>query len=61
VSEKQIKELEDRNSLAAPWLGLSPFTAMGPGSMPGQGTKVLQVTIAWPKKKLEGYTYGHLY
>ena len=51
MSEKLIKELEDRNSLAALWLGLSTFTPMGPGSMPGQGTKVLQVTIALPKKK----------
>ena len=24
------------------WLGLSAFTAMGPGSVPGQITKVLQ-------------------
>ena len=24
------------------WLGLSAFTAMAPGSVPGQGTKILQ-------------------
>ena len=51
MSETQRKELEDRNPLAAPWLGLSTFTAMGPGSVPGQGTKVSQVTIARPKQK----------
>ena len=32
----------DGNSLAAQWLGLCTFTAMGPGSIPGQGTEIPQ-------------------
>ena len=35
------------NSLAAQWLGLSTFTAKGPGSIPGQGNKILQAVV-WP-------------
>ena len=31
------------------WLGLLAFTAKGPGSIPGQGTKIPQATR--PKKK----------
>ena len=30
------------NSLAAQWLRLGAFTAVGQGSIPGQGTKILQ-------------------
>ena len=30
------------NSLAVQWLGLGAFTAMGLGSIPGQGTKIPQ-------------------
>ena len=30
------------NSLAVQWLGLGAFTAGGPGSIPGQGTKISQ-------------------
>ena len=30
------------NSLAVQWLGLHAFTAMGPGSIPGRGTKISQ-------------------
>ena len=30
------------NSLAVQWLGLCAFTAEGPGSTPGQGTKIPQ-------------------
>ena len=37
------------NSLAVQWLALGSFTAMGPGLIPGWGTKIPQVT--WPKKK----------
>ena len=37
------------NSLAVQWLGLGAFTAEGPGSIPGQGTKILQAT--WHSKK----------
>ena len=30
------------NSLAVQWLGLCAFTAEGPGSVPGQETRILQ-------------------
>ena len=30
------------NSLVVQWLGLCTFTAVGPGSIPGQGTKIPQ-------------------
>ena len=30
------------NSLVVQWLGLHTFTAEGPGSIPDQGTKILQ-------------------
>ena len=30
------------NSLAVQWLGFGAFTAMGPVSIPGQETKILQ-------------------
>ena len=33
------------NFLAVQWLGLGAFTARGPGSIPGRGTKILQA--AW--------------
>ena len=33
------------------WLGLSPFTAGGAGSIPGWGTKILQVAWRGQKKK----------
>ena len=33
-----------KNSLGLQWLGLCTFTAKGQGSIPGQGTKILQVT-----------------
>ena len=32
-------------------LGLGGFTAEGPGSIPGQGTKNPASRVAWPKKK----------
>ena len=35
------KKLEIENSLAVQWLGLGTFTARGPASVPGQGTKIL--------------------
>ena len=31
------------------WLGLRASSAVGPGLIPGQGTKILQA--AWPKKQ----------
>ena len=49
-SEIILMELEDHqdkdrgNSLMVQWLGLHAFTAKGPGSIPGQGTKIPQAT-----------------
>ena len=44
------------NSLVAKWLGLHTFTAEGPGSIPGQGTKILKAAqhsqIFWKKGKV---------
>ena len=37
------------NSLAVQWLRLNTLTAKGPGSIPGQATKIPQAT--WPKKQ----------
>ena len=34
---------EQKDSLAVWWLGLSSFTAKGPGSIPGQGARIPQV------------------
>ena len=39
------------SSLAAQWLALCDFTAQGPGSIPGWGTKILQATQSSQKKK----------
>ena len=40
-------------SLVVQRLGLGTFTAVGPGSVPGQGSKILQTTQ--PKKKKKKY------
>ena len=37
-----FKKRMSGNSLAVQWLGLGTFTAEGLGSVPGQGTKILQ-------------------
>ena len=39
------------NSLEVQWLGLVAFTAEGPGSIPGQGTKVPKVAQHGQEKK----------
>ena len=39
------------NSLVVQWLGLHALTAEGPGSIPGQGTKIPQATGCGEKKK----------
>ena len=44
-----------RNSLAVQWLGLCAFTAVGPGSIPSQGTKILQAMQHGQKKKGEQF------
>ena len=36
------KNVFGENSLVVQWLGLHILTAEGPGSIPGQGTKILQ-------------------
>ena len=37
------------NTLAVQWLGLQAFTAKGPGSIPGRGTKIPQAV--WHSQK----------
>ena len=39
------------NSQAVQWLGLRAFNAMAPDSIPGQGTKIRQVSQCSRKKK----------
>ena len=39
------------NSLVIQWLGLCPSSARGLGSIPGQGTKILQATRSLQKKE----------
>ena len=41
-----------RNSLAVQWSRLCIFTAEGPGSIPGQGTKIPQATWRSQKNKI---------
>ena len=36
------------SSLAVQWLGLGDFIAMTPGSIPGRGTKILQIARCGP-------------
>ena len=45
------------NSLVVQWLGLHAFTAMGPGSVPGWGTKILQTARCRQKKKKKSYSH----
>ena len=42
------------HSLVVQRVGLRAFTAMGQGSIPGQGTKIVQVTWHGQKKKSKG-------
>ena len=44
------------NSLAVQWLGLSAFTAEGLGSVPGQGTKILQAVRHAPPPEKKAHT-----
>ena len=44
-------EVARGNSLVVQWLGLGAFTAVGPGSIPGQRTKILWAGAAKKKKK----------
>ena len=45
------KNTTNGNSLAVQWLGLPAFTAEGLGSVPSQGTKILQATWHSQKQK----------
>ena len=45
-----FKELIQGNFLAVQWLGLCAFTAKGPSSIPGHGTKIPQATWSGQKK-----------
>ena len=55
LSEEEIRKREKApclgNSLAVQWLGLHAFTAEGPGSISGQGTKIPQAVQQGKKKK----------
>ena len=46
-----LKRPNPWNSLVVQWLGLGSFTAVGPGSIPGLGTKILQAMHRGQKKK----------
>ena len=50
-----FKVIEFGNSLAYQWLGLGAFTAVGWGSIPVWGTKILQATQRGQKKKMMFY------
>ena len=42
--------MKQRKSLVVQWLGLGAFTAVALSSIPGEGTKILQVT-QWDQKE----------
>ena len=46
------KHVEVGTSLVVQWLGLGAFTAKGPSSIPGQGTKIAQA-VWHDQKKLK--------
>ena len=49
--KKEKRNSEPGNSLAVQWLGLGAFMARGLGSIPGEGTKILQAAWQGQKKK----------
>ena len=51
LKKGQIKVYSPGNSLVVQWLGLHALTAEGLGSIPGQGTKILQAAQHNQKKK----------
>ena len=51
------KECIRGNSPAVQWLALCAFTAEGPGSIPGRGTKILQAERCGQKRKKECIPY----
>ena len=55
--------LQDRNLGNSPvvqWLGLHATTTGGPGSIPGQGTKIPECCVVRPKKKKSSGAIGHI-
>ena len=46
-----FKRRKQGSSLEVQWLGLGAFIAVGPGSIPGWGTKIPQAAQSGPKKK----------
>ena len=60
-SSQQKQEARHGSSLVVQWLGLCALTAEGPGSIPGQGTKIPQA--AWhsqkKKKEMRSKTYNY--
>ena len=54
---RRLRIQEVGNSLAVQRLGLGAFTAVGPGSIPGQGTKILHAAYCVQKKKKSKYIY----
>ena len=51
---EKTQNMQVKNSLAMQWLVLCVFTAMGPGSVPGRGTKIPQA--AWHGQKTKRKT-----
>ena len=51
ATENLVSENGDGNSPVVQWSGLHAFTAKGAGSIPGQGTKILQDMPGAAKKK----------
>ena len=51
VWKSHTKKERERNPLAAQWLGLHASPAKGPGSTPGQGSRVLQSVQCSQRKK----------
>ena len=50
-----VSSLTFGNSLAVQWLGLHAFTAEGPGSVPGRGTKIPQTAWQSQEKKKKSH------
>ena len=46
-----LRDIMVGTSLVVQWLGLGAFTAVGPGLIPGRGTKVPQAAWLSQKKK----------
>ena len=44
-----VKKVKFGNSLAVQWLRLHASIAVGPGLIPGWGTKIPQAMKLWPK------------